>query len=106
MPISFRFIDASGENVKLDTVDREVCEIAKWPYSATEFSMPYQALTWTGLAIAMKVSKDGRTEITPDDVKNYVEDNPDCFPEPEALENLKKFLCGKYKFDTWYQRHK
>lgn len=104
MPLHFQFTDTANEAVSLDAIDREVCEKYGLPYSATNYSLAYQALTWTGLAIAHTVSKAGRSEITPQDVDDYVTKNQDAFPEEGASDNLKKYLCGKYRFDVWFQR--
>lgn len=105
MPLHFQFIACDGKPVSLDAIDRMVCEEHGLTYSPTTYSLAYQALTWTGLAIANAVSKAGRNEITPQDVDDYVAASPDCYPRGDEADNLKKYLCGKYKFDAWFQRH-
>lgn len=105
MPLRFQFIACDNKPVAEDTIDRMVCEDYGLPYSSTDYSLAYQVLTWTGLAIATKVSKDGRNEITPQDVDDYINDNPEVYTSGNKADNLKKYLCGKYRFDAWFQRY-
>lgn len=102
MPLFFQFLE-NFDPVSLDKVDREICEEFGERYSATNYCIQYQVITTMGLAILSRMKAD---PVTPEAFDQYVADNRDVYDEAEQNEKFKKFLCGKYQFTGWYQRHK
>jgi hypothetical protein len=104
MPVCYKFVDKeTGETVDLNKVDREMCEDSDAPYNDKHYCPWFQLITDIGCSskvqnekgvvdrdklLALLNSKTGKEEIPQKDKDMVV-----------------KYLCDKYDFSAWYQRH-
>jgi len=99
---TYQFLDKSGTPIELDRVDREVAEWTGHPYSALEYSRPYEWLRLLGMTVALHANK---SKIDEEDILDYLTD-PTCAGRPdideEEYQTAVEFLGGgRYNFHTY-----